>query len=70
MINRFARAGYIKKYSLSSLKTILFGGAIIKPKGQEKLKCTLPHVSILQAYGKYRYNAIKRQYILMYIIKF
>ncbi|XP_018393717.1 PREDICTED: uncharacterized protein LOC108772644 [Cyphomyrmex costatus] len=51
MINRFVRAGYIKKYSLPSLKVILGGGAIIKPKVQEELRRTLPHVQILQGYG-------------------
>lgn len=58
MLNRFLKADYIKKYSLSSLKTIIYGGAVINPKGQEELKRTLPHVHILQAYGKY--NVIKR----------
>ncbi|XP_011872345.1 PREDICTED: 4-coumarate--CoA ligase 1-like [Vollenhovia emeryi] len=51
MINRFVRAGYVKKYSLPSLKVILGGGAIIKPKVQEDLKSALPHVQILQGYG-------------------
>lgn len=59
MINRFVRAGYAKKYSLLSLKAILGGGAIIKSKVQEALKRDLPHVQILQGYGKYRYNVIK-----------
>ncbi|KYM84413.1 4-coumarate--CoA ligase-like 7, partial [Atta colombica] len=51
MINRFVRAGYVKKYSLNSLKVILGGGAIIKPKVQEELRHCLPHVQILQGYG-------------------
>lgn len=54
MLNRFVRAGYAKKYSLPSLKVILGGGAIIKPKVQEELKNVLPHVRMVQAYGKYR----------------
>jgi len=53
MINRFVRAGYVKKYSLLSLKVILGGGAIIKPKVQEELRHCLPHVQILQGYGKF-----------------
>jgi len=52
MINRFLRAGYVKKYSLLSLRVILNGGAILKPKIQEELKRLLPHVHILQFYGK------------------
>ncbi|EGI64551.1 Luciferin 4-monooxygenase, partial [Acromyrmex echinatior] len=51
MINRFLKAGYVKKYSLPSLKIIMSTGAIIKPKVQEELKCILPHVDILQGYG-------------------
>jgi len=35
------------------------GGAIIKPKVQEELRCILPHVYIFQGYGKYLYNSIK-----------
>jgi len=51
MINRFLKAGYIRKYSLSSLKNIIYGGAILKPKTQEEIKCILPHVEMLQGYG-------------------
>jgi len=59
MIGRFLKAGYIKKYSLSSLKVIICGGAILKSKIQEEIKCILPHVQILQGYGKYYLNVIK-----------
>ncbi|XP_039309755.1 4-coumarate--CoA ligase-like 7 isoform X2 [Solenopsis invicta] len=48
MMNRFYRAGYAKQYSLLSLKTIVIGGAIFKPKVQEELRRTLPHVQIMQ----------------------
>lgn len=58
MINRFLRAGYVKKYSLSSLKIILGGGAILKPKVQEEMRCLLPHVKVFQAYGKNNFCAI------------
>jgi len=58
MLNRFLKADYIKKYSLLSLKTIIYGGAVINPKAQEELKRILPHVYTLQVYGKY--NTIKR----------
>ncbi|XP_071639667.1 uncharacterized protein [Temnothorax longispinosus] len=51
MFNRFLKAGYIKKYSLSSLKTILCVGATVKPKVQQEMRCILPHVQILQCYG-------------------
>ncbi|XP_067204254.1 uncharacterized protein [Linepithema humile] len=51
MINRFLRAGYVKKYSLPSLRIIFGGGAILKPKSQEELRRLLPHVEILQVYG-------------------
>ncbi|GAB1860346.1 Luciferin 4-monooxygenase [Camponotus japonicus] len=51
MINRFLRAGYIKKYSLSCLKVIVCGGAIIKPKAQKEMRSILPHVQVLQGYG-------------------
>ncbi|XP_011872347.1 PREDICTED: 4-coumarate--CoA ligase 1-like [Vollenhovia emeryi] len=51
MINRLLKAGCIKKYSLSSLKTIMFGGSTLKAKVQEELKRSLPHVKLLQAYG-------------------
>lgn len=59
MLNRFVKADYVKKYSLSSLKVIISGGAIIKEKVQKELKSILPHVQILQGYGKYRYNTIE-----------
>lgn len=59
MFHRFGKAGCIKKYSLSSLKTITCGGALIKPEIQKELKSILPHTQILQGYGKYTYNAIK-----------
>jgi len=59
MTNRFLRAGYIKKYSLSSLKVIMCGGAVLKPKVQEELRCILSHVHIFQGYGKYHYNTLK-----------
>ncbi|XP_025262010.1 4-coumarate--CoA ligase 1-like [Camponotus floridanus] len=51
MIGRFLKAGYIKKYSLSSLEVIICGGAILKSKIQEEIKCVLPHVQILQGYA-------------------
>ncbi|XP_072764909.1 uncharacterized protein [Anoplolepis gracilipes] len=51
MTTRFLKAGYIKNYSLSSLKVILCGGAILNPKVQKELRCILPHVQILQSYG-------------------
>ncbi|GAB1863717.1 Luciferin 4-monooxygenase [Camponotus japonicus] len=51
MINRLLKTDYVKKYPLSSLKTILCGGAIMKLKAQEDMKHILPHVQILQAYG-------------------
>ncbi|KMQ89861.1 luciferin 4-monooxygenase [Lasius niger] len=51
MINRFLKAGYIRKYSLLSLKNIICGGAILKPKTQKEMKCILPHVEMLQGYG-------------------
>lgn len=51
MVNRFLKAGYIKKYSLLSLKFIICGGAIIKPKTQKEMRSILPHVQILQGYG-------------------
>jgi len=58
MINRLLRSNYVQKYSLSSLKVISGGGTVIKPKVQEELRRALPHVQILQGYGKYRYNKI------------
>ncbi|KAL6261338.1 hypothetical protein P5V15_006436 [Pogonomyrmex californicus] len=51
MINRFVKGSYIKNYSLSSLKYIITGGAILKSKVQEELKNILPHVAIYQGYG-------------------
>ncbi|CAL1680762.1 unnamed protein product [Lasius platythorax] len=51
MINRFLKAGYIKKYSLSSLKNIICAGTILKPKAQEEMRCILPHVEMSQSYG-------------------
>lgn len=59
MINRLLKTDYVKKYPLSSLKAILCGGAIMKLKAQEDIKHILPHVQILQAYGKYLSNVIK-----------
>ncbi|EFN83246.1 Luciferin 4-monooxygenase [Harpegnathos saltator] len=51
MTNRFLKAGYVKNYSLSTLKIIFCSGAILKPESQKELKRLLPHVDILQAYG-------------------
>jgi len=59
MINRLFRSGYIQKYSLSSLKVIISGGAPIKSEVQKELRRILPHVQISQSYGKYSYGAIK-----------
>ena len=50
-MNRLNQSGYIQKYSLSSLKTIVFDGASIRPK--EEVRHLLPHVQILQCYGKH-----------------
>ncbi|XP_036138313.1 4-coumarate--CoA ligase 1 [Monomorium pharaonis] len=60
-INRFVRAGYAEKYSLPSLKVILGGGAILKPKVQEELRRTLPYVQILQGYGMTEVGLITTQ---------
>lgn len=54
MINRFLKAGHIQKYSLSSLKTLYCGGASLKAEMQAELKRIVPHIQILQGYGKYR----------------
>ncbi|KAL6423477.1 hypothetical protein ACFW04_010216 [Cataglyphis niger] len=51
MMNRSLKAGYIKKFSLSSLKVITFSGAKINAKVQEEMRCILPHVEILQVFG-------------------
>ncbi|XP_020290457.1 4-coumarate--CoA ligase-like 7 [Pseudomyrmex gracilis] len=51
MMTRFLKAGYIKNYSLPSLRSIINGGAILKSSVQEDLKNLLPHVNILQSYG-------------------
>ncbi|XP_012059695.1 PREDICTED: 4-coumarate--CoA ligase 1-like [Atta cephalotes] len=51
LLNRFLKASCIKKYPLSSLKVIIYGGAIMNKKVQEKLKYILPHIQILQGYG-------------------
>ncbi|KAM0726992.1 4-coumarate-CoA ligase 1 [Formica fusca] len=51
MISRFLRAGYVKKYTLSSLKVIVYGGAAMKPKTQEDIKRILPHIHMIQGYG-------------------
>ncbi|GAB1860349.1 Luciferin 4-monooxygenase [Camponotus japonicus] len=51
MINRLLRAGHIKKFSLSTLKVIVFAGAVIKPKVHEEIRCILSHVQILQMFG-------------------
>ncbi|XP_072764968.1 uncharacterized protein [Anoplolepis gracilipes] len=51
MINRSLKAGYIKKFPLSSLKVILFGGGAIKPKIHEEIRRILSHVKILQTFG-------------------
>ncbi|XP_020290414.1 4-coumarate--CoA ligase 1-like [Pseudomyrmex gracilis] len=51
MVSRFLKAGYVKNYSLPTLKILYVGGAILKSSMQENLKNLLPHVEILQAYG-------------------
>ncbi|KAL6423483.1 hypothetical protein ACFW04_010216 [Cataglyphis niger] len=53
MMNRSLKAGYIKKFSLSSLKVITFSGAKINAKVQEEMRCILPHVEILQVFGRF-----------------
>lgn len=57
MINRILRTGHIKKFSLSTLKVIIFGGAAIKLKVHEEIRCILSHVQILQVFGN-KYNII------------
>lgn len=52
MTNRFLKAGYVKNYSLPSLKLIFCGGAILKVESQRKLQRALPHVDVMQGYGK------------------
>jgi len=74
MINRLLRAGHIKKFSLSTLKVIVFAGAVIKPKVHEEIRCILSHVQILQMFGKkYNYSIYIskiRQYLATeYIVK-
>lgn len=59
MISRFLRADCVKKYPLSSLKVIFFGGAAMKAKTQENMRRILPHVHMLQGYGKCLFNVIK-----------
>lgn len=59
MMSRFLRADCVKKYPLSSLKVIIFGGAAMKAKTQEDMRHILPHVHLLQGYGKYLFNVIK-----------
>ncbi|XP_020290450.1 4-coumarate--CoA ligase 1-like [Pseudomyrmex gracilis] len=61
MMSRWFKAGYIKNYSLSSLKVIFAGGATLKPSVQENLKNLLPHVNILQIYGTTEFGAITVQ---------
>ncbi|XP_014487959.1 PREDICTED: 4-coumarate--CoA ligase 1-like [Dinoponera quadriceps] len=51
MTNRLIKAGYVKNYSLLSLKMIFCGGAILHQETQRDLKHILPHVEILQGYG-------------------
>ncbi|XP_029155965.1 4-coumarate--CoA ligase 1-like isoform X2 [Nylanderia fulva] len=51
MINRFLKAGYAKKYSLSSLAVVICTGAIIKPKVQEEIRCILPYAQMLQGFA-------------------
>jgi len=51
MINRFLKAGHVQKYSLSSLKKIIFGGASLKAEVQAELRRIVPHIQILQGYG-------------------
>ncbi|XP_039309760.1 4-coumarate--CoA ligase 1 isoform X1 [Solenopsis invicta] len=51
MINRLLKSGCVKKYSLSSLKSIKCGGTSVKAIVQEELKRILPHVQILQGLG-------------------
>lgn len=69
MINRFLRADCISKYSLSCLKIIVCGGALIKPKAQKEMRSILPHVQMLQGYGRYHFNVIKYEIKYQYIIK-
>jgi len=52
MTNRFLRSGYATKYSLSSLQIIACAGATLQTKTQEILKLILPHIEVLQGYGK------------------
>ncbi|KAL6434387.1 hypothetical protein ACFW04_006056 [Cataglyphis niger] len=59
MISRFLRADCVKKYPLSSLKVIIFGGAGMKAKTQEDMRRILPHVHMLQGFGKCLFNVIK-----------
>lgn len=61
MTSRFLKAGHVRNYSLPSLKIIFCGGAILKLETQRELRHLLPHVQILQGYGKYCIRAINYQ---------
>ncbi|XP_029159132.1 4-coumarate--CoA ligase 1-like isoform X2 [Nylanderia fulva] len=51
LLNQFLKAGYVKNYSLSSLKVIILAGAALRPKVQEEMRRILPNVLMLQSYG-------------------
>lgn len=52
MINRILKAGYFKKYDVSSITKVYVGGAIFTAKSQIELQECLPHADVIQMYGK------------------
>ncbi|XP_043678710.1 4-coumarate--CoA ligase 1-like isoform X1 [Vespula pensylvanica] len=51
MINRILKAGYFKKYDVSSITKVYVGGAIFTAKSQIQLQECLPHADVIQMYG-------------------
>ncbi|XP_017893188.1 4-coumarate--CoA ligase 1-like [Ceratina calcarata] len=51
MSNRLVRYNHLHEYNLSSLKTLLTGGAILTKESEELMRKNLPNTRIIQAYG-------------------
>ncbi|KAL2747727.1 4-coumarate--CoA ligase 1-like [Vespula maculifrons] len=51
MINRILKAGYFKKYDISSITKVYVGGAIFTAKSQIQLQECLPNADVIQMYG-------------------
>lgn len=63
MANRLLKSGVIGKYNVTSVTSLLVGGAPLKEESQAELQKAFQNSLVLQAYGKYKFVQISFQFI-------